>query len=74
MGVALDVRAGIREIGLALRRPEALVVRWRDRRSTVDAPVAVVFPVLVVNAEVVRLFEEIANGVEDLIESVLAAP
>ncbi len=52
MNVAQEVRAGIREIGLALRRPEELTLRWRDRRTVSDAPGPVVFPVLVVNAVV----------------------
>ncbi|HEY8211229.1 MAG TPA: hypothetical protein VIG99_27285 [Myxococcaceae bacterium] len=39
------------EIGLALRRPEALALRWRDRRKNeADAPPRMVFPLLLANA------------------------
>jgi hypothetical protein len=44
-----DVRDGIREVGLAVRRPEALAVRWRDRREHPTLK-PVVFPVLLLNA------------------------
>lgn len=43
------VRAGIREIGIALRRPEELTIRWQQR-STKAGPTPAVFPVLIVNA------------------------
>jgi hypothetical protein len=44
-----DLREGIREVGLALRRPESLAVRWRDRtpQPTVKP---IVFPILLLNA------------------------
>ncbi|HYV49587.1 MAG TPA: hypothetical protein VFA20_32230 [Myxococcaceae bacterium] len=51
MSTALQLRRGIVEIGLALRRPEALAIRWRDRqKSAADAPPGLVFPLLLINA------------------------
>jgi hypothetical protein len=47
--VIAELREGIREVGLALRRPEALAVRWRDRRQAATVK-PIVFPVLLVNA------------------------
>jgi hypothetical protein len=49
MHVAQELRDGIREIGLALRRPEDFAVRWRNRKSG-SAPGALVFPILLFNA------------------------
>lgn len=47
----LDLKAGLAEIGLALRRPEELATRWRDRAATgAAAPPATVFPLLVASA------------------------
>lgn len=54
MHTATQLRRGIVEIGLALRRPEQLAVRWRDRRQPgADAPTRLVFPILLANAVVV---------------------
>ena len=51
MSTALQLRRGIVEIGLALRRPEQLALRWRDRnQSAADAPPGLVFPILLANA------------------------
>jgi hypothetical protein len=51
MELVQEIREGIGEIGLALRRPEELVVRWRDRGGRFgDAPRPSIFPILVVNA------------------------
>jgi hypothetical protein len=47
--VLVDLRDSIREVGLALRRPEALAVRWRDRKTLATVK-PLVFPVLLVNA------------------------
>ncbi len=45
------IRRSIREVGYAIRRPEQLATRWRDRHSDdVDAPPAAVFAVLLFNA------------------------
>ena len=49
MAVAAEVTTGMREIGIALRRPEEFAKRWRDRDSR-EAPKPVVFPILVANA------------------------
>jgi hypothetical protein len=43
------VRAGVQEIGIALRRPEEFTLRWQ-RRKEGGGPPAVVFPVLIANA------------------------
>lgn len=51
MSIALQIREGIAEVGVALRRPEELAVRWRDRHaSRSGAPPRVVFPILLINA------------------------
>ena len=51
MSTALQLRRGIVEIGLALRRPEQLALRWRDRhQNAADAPPRLVFPILLANA------------------------
>jgi hypothetical protein len=51
MKVTMEVKSAIHEIGAALKRPEELAVRWRDRKSPgVSAPTRVIFPVLLVNA------------------------
>ena len=51
MSTALQLRRGIVEIGLALRRPEQLALRWRDRnKSVAEAPPGLVFPILLANA------------------------
>jgi hypothetical protein len=49
MTIASDLRDSIREVGLALRRPEQLATRWRDRAQ---APTVkpLVFPVLLTTA------------------------
>lgn len=49
MNLAHEIRLGVSEIGVALRRPEELVVRWRDR--TPEAPPShALFPMLLANA------------------------
>src|SRR5262245_63971820 len=51
MSTAMQLRRGIVEIGLALRRPEQLALRWRDRHSSAaEAPPRLVFPILLANA------------------------
>lgn len=51
MSTALQLRRGIAEIGLALRRPEELALRWRDRHlNAAAAPPALVFPILLASA------------------------
>ncbi len=45
-----EIRVGLREIGIALRRPEELTVRWRDRRAGAAAPRPAVFALLLANA------------------------
>jgi hypothetical protein len=50
MDMRLEIRAGLHEVGLALRRPEQFVVRWRDRHGGFgDAPRPSVFAMLMVN-------------------------
>ena len=49
MHLAHEIRLGVAEIGVALRRPEELVVRWRDRSPSAP-PNRSVFPVLLANA------------------------
>jgi hypothetical protein len=51
MSIALQLREGIAEIGVALRRPEEFAVRWRDRHANrAAAPPRAVFPVLLATA------------------------
>ncbi len=45
-----QLNAAIKEVGLALRRPEALTVRWRDRSTVENPPTGLVFPVFVISA------------------------
>ena len=49
MTMAMEIRGGIRAIGVALRRPEELAQRWQKRRSE-PGPHPVVFAILLVNA------------------------
>lgn len=51
MTLAQEIRYGIHEVGVALRRPEEFTTRWRDRRKA-EAPRPVVFAVLLANAVV----------------------
>jgi hypothetical protein len=44
-----EIRSGIHEIGIALRRPEEFVVRWRDRAEKKTLGAAI-FPLLLANA------------------------
>lgn len=51
MNVAIELKRGMHEVGLALRRPEDLARRWRDRIESPDrAPGKAIFPVLVMTA------------------------
>lgn len=46
-----DLTLAVREVGLALRRPEELAERWRDRQLLPErAPVRAIFPVLLATA------------------------
>lgn len=47
MNATFELRRSIREIGLALRRPEELAVRWRDHSSQASP---LLIPVLIANA------------------------
>jgi hypothetical protein len=49
VNLAHDIRLGVSEIGVALRRPEELVVRWRDR-SPAAPPSPTIFPALLASA------------------------
>jgi hypothetical protein len=46
MSLVLEMKRGVFEVGRALRRPEELAVRWRDREEERDAPTRVIFFVL----------------------------
>jgi hypothetical protein len=49
VNLAQEIRIGVHEIGVALRRPEELALRWRDRGQ--DATLtAAVFPLLLATA------------------------
>jgi hypothetical protein len=51
MALVLDLRTGVLEVGRALRRPEELATRWRDRYTkTAEAPTRAVFGVLFATA------------------------
>ena len=51
MNLFADFSMGVREVGLAIRRPEELATRWRDREVKPEAaPVASVFTVLLMTA------------------------
>jgi hypothetical protein len=49
MTLSSEIRAGIQEIGLAVRHPEAFAQQWRDRHVFRARP-SVMVPVLIVNA------------------------
>lgn len=51
MSYALELRDAVREIGAALKRPEELTVRWRDRaHDAAKKPTSAIFVVLLLNA------------------------
>ncbi|MHB8877600.1 MAG: hypothetical protein ACYC8T_28245 [Myxococcaceae bacterium] len=72
MTLAQDIRLGIHEVGVALRRPEEFTVRWRDRR-TADAPRPMVFAVLLVSAVVGMAAYGLAMGLGSGPGAMLAA-
>jgi hypothetical protein len=75
---AQEIRSGISEIGVALRRPEEFTVRWRDRKSVENAPRPMVFAVLLANAIVglaaYGLTMGLAGGPGSMVEGALKAP
>jgi hypothetical protein len=77
MNVAQELRAWIREIGVALRRPEEFTLRWRDRK-VVQAPSPLVFPLLIANAVVglaaYGLTLGLHRGLGGMIEGAAKAP
>ena len=53
MSIRVEIVDGFHEVGAAVRHPERLVLRWRDRREHPDdAPTWVVFPLLLASAVV----------------------
>lgn len=77
MHVVEDLRASIREVGLAVRRPEALAVRWRDRGES-PTVTPLVFPVLLLNAiaglAAYGLTLGLHRGVGGMLEGAVKAP
>lgn len=49
MTLSGEIRAGIHEIGIAVRRPEEFALRWRDGKAFLARP-SVIVPVLIINA------------------------
>ncbi|MFZ5468744.1 MAG: hypothetical protein ACOZIN_04825 [Myxococcota bacterium] len=78
MTLAQDIRAGIGEMGVALRRPEEFAVRWRDRHQGAVAPKPIVFGVLLVNAvaglAAYGLSMGLSGGVWTMLEGAWKAP
>lgn len=76
---ATTFRDSVREIGRAIRRPEQLARRWRDRHDDEDdAPPNAVFVVLLFNAvfgtAVYGMFMHMHRGVEGMGEGALLFP
>ncbi len=74
-----DLRGSIIEVGRAVRRPEELAVRWRDRGiAPADAPSRTVFSVLLANAAIglgaYGLTMGIHAGGAAMLESAFRAP
>jgi hypothetical protein len=79
MSKTLDLTLAIREIGLALRRPEALAERWRDRQLLPEhAPVKAIFPALfataVIGLAAYGLTMGLSQGYRTMLISALKAP
>lgn len=77
MAQLAEVRAAIREIGVALRRPEEFTARWRDR-ALAPAPPPAVFLVLGVNAVLglaaYGLVMEMPQGPAAMLSGAIKAP
>lgn len=74
-----NLTLAVREIGLALRRPEELAERWRDRKLLPErAPVGAVFPVLLATAVLglaaYGLTMGLSRGANAMLISALKAP
>src|SRR5688572_17690853 len=74
-----NLTLAVRELGLALRRPEELAERWRDRKLLPErAPVTAVFPVLLITAIVglaaYGLTMGLSRGPDVMLISALKAP
>jgi hypothetical protein len=76
--IAEEIRSGISDIGLALRRPEEFTTRWRDRRTVAAAPPRSVFAVLLFNAVLgiaaYGLTMGVGGGVGPMLQGALKAP
>lgn len=77
MSTAASLRASIVEMGRAVRRPEELATRWRDR-ATGDAPPNLIFVVMLANAvfgvAVYGLVMQIHGDASDMLSAALRAP
>jgi hypothetical protein len=75
----LTLKRGIHEVGLAVRRPEELARRWRDRATAPDqSPPAVVFAVLlavaILGLAAYGLTMGLHRGADAMLLSALKAP
>jgi len=72
-----DLRQSIRQVGFALRRPEELAVKWRDRTAA-GPPSPLIFLVLLANAiaglAVYGLVMRLPDGVQKMIYGAVSAP
>lgn len=76
---ATTVRNSFREVGQAIRRPEQLARRWRDRFTDAEAaPSIVVFLVLLANAAfgtaVYGMFMHMHRGIEGMTQGAVLFP
>src|SRR5687767_9591165 len=79
MNTVTLIRRGIHEVGLAVRRPEALATRWRDRVASPEtSPPAIVFAVLLAVAifglAAYGLTMGLHRGADAMLLSALKAP
>lgn len=75
----IAIRKSLREVGRAIRRPEQLATRWRDRGDDdVDSPPTAVFAVLLANAAfgaaAYGLFMHMHRGVGGMAEGAMLLP
>jgi hypothetical protein len=77
VNLAQQIQSGVSEIGVALRRPEEFVIRWRDRDRD-RPPNVTIFPILVGNAALglaaYGLTMGLHRGVSGMLGHALRAP
>ncbi len=76
MNIAMDIKRSIRDIGVGLRRPEELALRWRDAAEAAPSPLIIV--VMLANAlvgvSIYGLTIHMHDGAGGMLFGALAAP